>query len=257
VLYPTLALKELGLWHPVKIGHKPSRPYKPGLGRLFSTAFPFPVLTEPAKTSTEIDELSILHDSLFQDHTTPVFQEVMRILSEYLMPASRILLPNSGSGEVALHLAALVPAGEVVGMDSSAERVQESWLRARKRGFGNLAFFQSSDGYPPTSFTSKFDLVFISLTLSDHRDLKSLLASLTDAVVPGGYVVVTGTSPDWLERFQKWLGPLGIPDWLPDSADPIKEMATKGSANVYWEEVLPGIFASLLTRAHRVTANSS
>jgi len=56
VLYPSVALKEGGLYHPARIGVRPPQPATSGLGRHYSRSKPFPVLLDTLPDRYELVE---------------------------------------------------------------------------------------------------------------------------------------------------------------------------------------------------------
>lgn len=106
-----------------------------------------------------------------------------RLIAELDLDGSeRILDLGCGDGALSAHLAAMVPRGEVLGVDAStgmldvAKRIERPNLRFELLDINALAF----DG--------EFDVVFSNATLHWIKDHKRLLASVQRALRGGGRI---------------------------------------------------------------------
>lgn len=247
VLYPSVALKELGLYRPEHIGPRPPLPTAPGLGPHYSRSCPFPVLLEarPERYNLveEFDRLSQDYERFTTPFSKPIFEETIKITRHYLTASSRVLDTSCGVGIEAKALALLVPEGEVVAADLSVQMVQTTFEQARRMGIGNMAFFQADVACLPDHFTSMFDATFCSLAFHHYPDPVATAREMYRVLRPGGYAFVIDPGPEWYKRLSEWIAAWGDPGWIGFHTGREFQVLFQGAAFslYYWEELLPGI----------------
>ena len=247
VLYPTAALKELGLYRPEHIGVRPPLPTAPGLGAHYSRSYPFPVLLEARPQDyylvEEFDRISADYERFTTPFSRPIFEEAFKLIRQYLTPSSRVLDASCGAGTEATTLALLVPEGEVVAADLAAQMVQTTFEQARRMGIGNMAFFQADVACLPGQFTGMFDAIFCSLAFHHYPDPVSTASEMYRVLRPGGYALVIDPGPEWYKRLAEWIAAWGDPGWIGfhDGQEFQALFQGAGFSLYYWEELLPGI----------------
>jgi len=106
-----------------------------------------------------------------------------RLISELsLSGAEHILDLGCGDGRVTAQLAALVPAGQVLGIDASAGMIEV----AREKLTGNLAFRRMDIN--ALDFEEAFDVIFSNATLHWITDHAALLPRIRRALRQGGVI---------------------------------------------------------------------
>jgi hypothetical protein len=138
------------------IGDEPVDVPRDGLGRAFSTGSPAPVLLdEPSahgRLVEEFDELAEFYEILVRPFSTPIFDEALAFIRRHLAPSARVLDAGCGPGRELRRVAALVPDGEVVGVDLAAGMVEIAHAAARSRGLETArSSRQTSAACPPGS----------------------------------------------------------------------------------------------------------
>lgn len=247
VLYPSQALKELGLYHPAHIGVHPPMPLSNGLGPHYSKSHPFPVLLEilPEKYHLveEFDRIAQDYERFTKPYSGPLFEEALKVIRRYVSPAFRVLDTSCGAGTEAISLAQLVPDGEVVAADLAAEMVQTTFERSRRMGIANMAFFQADVARMPDHFTDKFDMTFCSLAFHHYPEPAESVAEMYRVLRPGGYAFVLDPGPEWYKRISEWLAAWADPGWIGFHSGEEFQMRFEqaGFRHYYWEELLPGI----------------
>jgi len=104
-----------------------------------------------------------------------------RLITELELHGDEHLLDlGCGDGVLSERLAALVPRGEVVGIDASPGMI----ATARTRASGSLRFLLLD--IEDLDFTNEFDLVFSNATLHWVKDHHRLLRNVHRALRPGG-----------------------------------------------------------------------
>src|SRR5207248_7104212 len=135
VLYPARMLKRAGasvVGPPV--GDLPERLPQPGLGRHFADGSGPVMLTEPNRNADlveDFDRLAELYEALVRPFSTPIFDEALEVLGDYLASDSRVLDVGCGPGHELRQVAARVPRGEVIGVDLAAGMVEVADASAR------------------------------------------------------------------------------------------------------------------------------
>ena len=219
VLYPARLLK----WGGVAVvgglvGEEPVGLPRPGLGKRFSKDSPEPVLLdEPSEHGhlvEEFDELAEFYEVLVRPFSTPIFDEAVTVLRRYLAPGSRVLDAGCGPGRELRRVAALVPQGEVVGIDLAAGMVEIAHAAALERAVRNCAFFQADVGSLPDQFDGGFDLVYSSLAHHHYPDPAAAAASVLRCLRPGGLYCVIDPGPAWFNALSAPLGRLADPGWI-------------------------------------------
>ena len=124
-------------------------------------------------------------------------------------PGSRVLDVASGTGDLALELAARVaPGGEVVASDFSERMLDLARGKARERGIGQIRFEVANALALPYD-DDEFDAVTVGFGARNFADLKRGLGEMARVVRPGGSVVVleitTPTRPPLSWFFRVWF----------------------------------------------------
>jgi SAM-dependent methyltransferase len=247
VLYPSVTLKEVGLYHPTRIGVRPPPPATPGLGPHYSRSYPFPVLleTRPERYDlvTEFDNISHDYERFVRPYSAPIFEETLKVMRHYLTPASRLLDTSCGPGTEAITLATLVPEGEMVAVDLAGEMVQTAFGQARCAGIGNMAFFQADVGDLPDHFGGMFDATFCSLAFHHYPDPDSAVNEMYRVLRPGGYTFIADPGPEWFKHISTPIAAWADPGWIGfHNGEEFQVLfQTAGYTHYCWEELLPGI----------------
>jgi SAM-dependent methyltransferase len=247
VLYPARLLKRTGarIVGPA-VGDLPEALPQPGSGRHFADRLSQPVmLTERNRHLDLVDEfnrLAVLYEVLVRPFSTPIFDEALSVISGYLASDSRILDIGCGPGRELRRVAALVPRGEVVGVDLAAGMVEVAHETARSQGIDNCAFFQADAGELPTTLAGRFDLVYSSLAHHHFPDPDAAAANALRCLRAGGIYCVIDPGPAWFNALSAPLGRLGDPGWIgwktPEEFRSLLEGA--GFTRTCWVPLLPG-----------------
>jgi ubiquinone/menaquinone biosynthesis C-methylase UbiE len=247
VLYPSMTMKELGLYHPNTIGARPPLPTRLGLGPHFSRLYPNPVFLEsrPERYDLveEFDRISREYERFTLPFSGPIFDESLKVIREYLTPDARILDTSCGAGTEITALAALVPDGEAVAADLASEMVQTTFENSRRAGIANMAFFQADVARMPAEFTGMFDVTFCSLAFHHYPEPEESVQEIYRVLRPGGYAFIADPGPDWYKQLSEWLAKWADPGWIGfhNGEEFQARFERAGFSHYYWEEILPGI----------------
>jgi ubiquinone/menaquinone biosynthesis C-methylase UbiE len=247
VLYPARALKRRGVGvvgDPV--GEQPVGLPQPGLGPRFSTEVDGPILLdEPSEhlgLVEEFDELAEFYEILVRPFSTPIFEEALAVFGRHLAPDSRVLDVGCGPGREVRRVAALVPRGEVVGVDLAAGMVRVADATARKRGLDNCAFFQADVCSLPSGFDGAFDVVYSCLAHHHYPDPAEAAAGVLRCLRPGGVYFIVDPGPAWFNAISAPLGRFADPGWIgwttPQEFRSLLQEA--GFVRSRWVPLLPG-----------------
>ena len=138
---------------------------------------------------------------------------------------------------------ALVPQGEVVGVDLSAEMVATAWRNARNAGALNAAYFQADIARLPEHFQERFDAVYCSLASTSYPQPLGAAREMHRVLAPGGYAFVADPGPAWYNLLSASLAKWADPGWIGfHTPDEFRDLFLEaGFAGFYWQELLPGI----------------
>lgn len=254
VLRPAQALKPLGWYKSREIGMAPRRARQPGAGRYYSRKHKSPVLLDKNPDEyhlvEDFDRLSGDYDRIVEPFSSPIFEEVTKILAPLASNRSRILDCSCGPGTEMLKLAELAPDGEVVGSDLAADMVMTASRNARQRGIDNVAFYQADVANMPRQFSGKFDFVYCGLAFHHYPDPQKSVDEMRRVLRKGGHAVIVDAGPWWMKMLGSPLAKLGDPGWVAfRTGEEFQELFAKaGFSNFYWTEVLPGMGLSIGTR---------
>ena len=93
-----------------------------------------------------------------------------------------------GDGKVTAEIAARLPRGKVVGIDSSAEMITLAGTRYAENQFTNLRFVKMDAR--KLSFCAEFDVVFSNAALHWVIDHNPVLSGIYEALKPGGRLLM-------------------------------------------------------------------
>ena len=247
VLYPSLALKQAGVYRPKHVGEQPPLPSTPGLGIHFSRLYPFPVLLEERPPGYDLvdgfDQVAGEYESYIEPFSGPVIKEAVAVMRPYLPPSSRLIDTSCGAGTESTMLATLVPDGEVVAADLAGVMVETTFRRARSSGIGNMAFFQADVSHLPPDFGGMFDATFCSLAFHHYPDPPAATRELYRVLRPGGYAFIVDAGPAWFKLMSSWLAKWADPGWIAfHTEDEFQKIfGEAGFSQFHWEELLPGL----------------
>lgn len=138
-----------------------------------------------------------------------------------LKPDERLLDIGCGDGKVTAEIARLLPAGSVLGIDSSAEMIRFARLEFPTVRCPNLRFEVADARDLP--FDAQFDVVFSNAAMHWIVDHRPVLAGIARALRPGGRVMLQ-------------MGGAG-------NAAPIIAVVEKMIASDKWHSYFPSDFA--------------
>jgi ubiquinone/menaquinone biosynthesis C-methylase UbiE len=245
VLYPARALKLVGVdVVGTPIGDLPEGLPRPGLRRHFAGSEPV-LQAEPSRHTDlveDFDRLAELYELLVRPFSTPIFDEALEWIHDFVADDSRVLDLGCGPGRELRKVATLVPRGEVVGVDLAAGMVEVAQAKTRASGHDNCAFFQADVGDLPHEFTGQFDLVYSSLAHHHFPDPDAASRNALRCLRPRGVYCVVDPGPAWFNALSAPLCALGDPGWIgwktPEEFRTL--FASAGFARVCWIPLLPG-----------------
>lgn len=247
VLYPARALKALGVLPQNSIGQYPSKQQPQGEGQFYCRQYREAVYLSGRSAGPdcveEFDRSAGIYETIVSPVTKPVHEEALKLIERFMVPATRVLDLSCGPGTELARLAALVPKGEVVGVDLSAAMVAKAMENARAKGFENTAFFQADVTNLPEHFSGRFDVVHCSFAFHHYRDPVAALREMNRVLNREGKTFVIDPGTWWLNLlsspFAKWADPGWVAFRTGDEFEALFYQA--GFSGFYWEEVLPGI----------------
>jgi len=232
---------------PTKILGEPGlAPPRPGLGPRFCLEQKHAILlgrpTEHDHLVEEFDRLSEAYDAYVRPFSTPIFEEALVVLGPRLAPDARVLDAGCGPGRELRRMAALVPHGEVVGVDLAAGMIMSAYRAARAAGLDNTAFVQADVGELPQQFDEQFDLVYNCLAHHHYPDPLAAATSIRRVLRPGGIYAIVDPGPSWYIALSSSLARLADPGWVGfHTPEQFRELlAVAGFAHTSWQELLPG-----------------
>ncbi|HZQ29097.1 MAG TPA: methyltransferase domain-containing protein [Acidimicrobiales bacterium] len=131
------------------------------------------------------------HESVLRSHRWRTVENSAAYLLERLRPGLRLLDVGCGPGTITLDLAAHVAPGEVIGIDASAEVIEEA--RAAAAAAGGSVSFEVADVYDLPFDDGAFDVVHVHQVLHHVPDPVGALRALRRVCRPGGVVAVRET----------------------------------------------------------------
>jgi SAM-dependent methyltransferase len=127
------------------------------------------------------------HDSVLRSHRWRTAENSAGYLLGYLQSGMRVLDVGCGPGTITADLAALVPSGEVVGIDAASDVLDGARQEASRRGQANVRF-ETGDVYRLAFGDGAFDVVHAHQVLQHLSDPVAALAEMRRVCRPGGVV---------------------------------------------------------------------
>jgi ubiquinone/menaquinone biosynthesis C-methylase UbiE len=128
------------------------------------------------------------HESVLRSHTWRTVENSAAYLVPHLTPGLKLLDVGSGPGTITVDFARrLLPGGEVVGIDASAEIVAQATALAAEEGMTNVRF-ATGDAYALDFDDDTFDVVHAHQVLQHLADPVAALREFRRVTKPGGVV---------------------------------------------------------------------
>src|SRR5690242_16281127 len=214
------------------------------------------------------------HDSVLRSHRWRTAENSAGYLLPRLRPDARVLDVGCGPGTITADLAALVPDGDVTGIDAAEAVLAQARQEAERRGQANVRF-ETGDvyrlGYPDESF----DVVHAHQVLQHLTDPVAALREMRRVAKAGGIVAArdadfhgmswypavpeldewmelyqriarrNGAEPDAGRRLVSWAQSAGFTDVAPSSSNWLYAtgQTRRWQARVWGERVLHSSFA--------------
>ena len=116
----------------------------------------------------------------------------------------RVLDVATGTGHVALEIAARLPRGRVAGVDFSAGMLAQARQKAAARGVANVEFAEM-DMQDLRFDAGQFDAAVCAFGIFFVEDMETTLAHIASKVRPGGTVVLCNFQKDYFFPLRKLL----------------------------------------------------
>lgn len=247
VFHPAKVLKSLGLYRGQELGTPPPVLLRVGAGRFFSLFYTTPVFLEEHPDSYELvaefDRISKVYDQYVRPFSDPIYEETEKLMRPHIPSNGRILDSSCGPGKEMLKLVQIVPEGEVVGIDLSAEMVETACHNAREAGVLRTAYFQADVAHMPKFFERRFDAVYCSLAYHHYPEPEAAASEMRRVLVDGGKAFIADPGPSWYNVLSAPLAKWADPGWIGfHTPEEFRDLFLQaGFADFYWREALPGI----------------
>jgi SAM-dependent methyltransferase len=129
------------------------------------------------------------HESVLRSHTWRTAENSAGYLLPHLRPGLSLLDIGCGPGTITVDLARLVAPGQVVGLDASADIVEQAKARAGASDLPNLRF-EVGDLYDLAYGDATFDVVHAHQVVQHLTDPVAALIELRRVLRPGGTLAV-------------------------------------------------------------------
>ncbi|MFE6170789.1 class I SAM-dependent methyltransferase [Streptomyces sp. NPDC056464] len=150
------------------------------------------------------------HESVLRSHTWRTAANSAAYLLDSLKPHMRILDVGCGPGTITADLAALVPDGQVSGVDAAPEVLEQARATAAGRGLTNVDF-AVADVHALDFPDDTFCVVHAHQVLQHVGDPVAALREMVRVTRPGGFIAVRDSdyaAMTWYPAFR------GMDDWL-------------------------------------------
>jgi SAM-dependent methyltransferase len=127
------------------------------------------------------------HDSVLRSHRWRTAQNSAAYLLPRLSGAARVLDLGCGPGTITAGLAALVPDGQVIGIDRAPGILADARAEAEKQQLANVSF-DVGDAYQLAFADDSFDVVHAHQVLQHLTDPVAALIEMRRVCKPGGVV---------------------------------------------------------------------
>jgi SAM-dependent methyltransferase len=150
------------------------------------------------------------HASVLRTHAWRTIENSAAYLAPHLSGGLEILDVGSGPGTITIDLARRVSPGRVVGLDSSADVVEQATALAAAEGVSNVEF-TTGNAYALDFPDDSFDIVHAHQVLQHLADPVAALREMRRVTRPGGIVAAR----DVIYVSAAWFPLLpGLDDWM-------------------------------------------
>ena len=149
------------------------------------------------------------HESVLRSHTWRTAANSAGYLLSSLSPHMHILDVGCGPGTITADLAALAHRGQVIGLDSSEDVLEQARDTAAKRGLNNIRF-EVGDVRKLSYADATFDVVHVHQVLQHLSDPVQALREMRRVTKKGGIVAVRETDFSAMTWYPEVAG---MKDW--------------------------------------------
>lgn len=150
------------------------------------------------------------HESVIRAHAWRTVENSAAYLAPYLTPGLDVLDVGSGPGTITVDIARRVAPGRVVGLDASADVVEQAATLAAEEGLDTVTF-TTGDAYALDFPDASFDVVHAHQVLQHLGDPVAALREMRRVTRPGGIIAAR----DVIYISAAWYPLLpGLDEWM-------------------------------------------
>ncbi len=171
----------------------------------------------------------------------------LEIAKSQIDPSSYILDAACGPGHELGKLTQLVPYGEVIGLDLSADMIKRAYRNAKLERLSNVGCYQADINTPPTEFTEHFDLVFCNISLHYFESVENVFHQFFKALRENGKLIIVEPLGSATQILSQAIVKEAIPHFKKfyTKDRQIQLLENAGLTFVYWEEIQKDIGLTL------------
>ena len=154
-----------------------------------------------------------------------------------------ILDAACGPGYELEKLQALVPNGEVIGIDLSGDMIKRANRNARIKKLPNVGFYQADLNRLPAEFTDHFDLIFCNISLHYFETVENVFHQFYKALRNNGKLIFIEPLGSITQKLSKAVLKEAIPHFkrFYSKKEQNQFLGQAGFTFLYWEEIQKNI----------------
>lgn len=174
----------------------------------------------------------------------------LEIIAQQTEPSYCILDAACGPGYELEKLQALVPKGEVIGLDLSEDMIKRAYRNAKLKKLPNVGFYQADINKLPVELDNHFDMIFCNISLHYFEAIENVFHQFYKALRKNGKLIFIEPLGSFTQNLSRRVLKEAIPHFKKfyNRKEQNRLLELSGLNFLYWEEIQKNIGLTIASK---------